>query len=55
MNGTTSSPGRIRGQLCTKLRFGNTVAADTMNPASPTSACCSLVQLARMRSAISGG
>ena len=36
---------RIFGQLCTKLRFGNIVAADTMNPASPTSACCAGVQV----------
>ena len=49
MNGTTSSPGRTLGQLCTRLRFGNTVAADTMKRASAIIARCGSVHVCRPR------
>ncbi len=38
MNGRTSSDSPTFGQLCTKLRFGNTDAAEIMNPSSPMTA-----------------
>ena len=41
MNGTTVPASSTCGQLCTKLRFGNSVAADTMKPSSATIATCS--------------
>ncbi len=41
MNGATVPRSSICGQLCTRLRLGNSVAADTMKPLSSTSARCS--------------
>ena len=38
MNGATVPLASICGQLCTRLRLGNRVAADTMKPLSATSA-----------------
>ena len=53
--GTTPPSRRTCGQLCTRLRFGKAVAADTMNRHGPTKARCSGVHTRSMRSTISGG
>ncbi len=55
MNGTTVPPASTCGQLWTKLRFGNSVAADTMNPSVATIATCSADHVAAARSIISSG
>src|ERR1700754_4129424 len=60
MKGSTSSsrsctPSLTRGQLCTKLRLGKQVAAEIMNPSSPTIRCCCGDQTPLIRSIISSG
>ena len=55
MNGTTVPASSTCGQLCTKLRFGNSVAAETMKPSSATIATWRGVHAAAARSIISSG
>src|SRR4051794_4146447 len=55
MNGATVPSRFTCGQLWTKLRFGMTVAAETMKRASCTVARCSGDHVSRMRAAISAG
>jgi len=55
MNGTTVPLASICGQLCTRLRLGNSVAADTMKPLSATSACWPGDHDAAMAAIISSG
>jgi hypothetical protein len=55
MNGATVPSASICGQLCTKLRFGNRVAAEGMNPLSATSARCRSDQAAAMAGIIASG
>ena len=55
MNGQTVPRSSICGQLCTRLRLGNTVAADTMKPLSATSARWRADHAAAMAGIIASG
>ena len=54
-NGATVPSASTCGQLCTKLRLGNRVAAEGMKPLSATSARCRSDQAAAMAGIIASG
>ena len=55
MNGDTVPAASTCGQLCTKLRLGNIVAAEGMNRLSATSARCRSDQASAMAGIIASG